>query len=123
MGHTEMAVSFFEKERLFDDDWLSSGWVYLFFFSLFFLFFLCFLFLLTSLFLLSKLFFSSCFFFLSIFSFFHLFVKFWRRINPSHDRTKKYECLLFLKVACFEGFDHVVDLFETVRHQIVNDHI
>ena len=35
MGHTEMAVSFFEKEWLFDDDRLSSFRVDLLFLTLF----------------------------------------------------------------------------------------
>ena len=117
-----MVVRLFEVDGLLDDDRIAIFVEFYLFFLPFFAFLLFFLIFFRGRFLLAG------FLFLSFLGVFLLILtlclfKLRRCVHPSHDRAEKHKGLFLLQVTCLERLDHVVDLLEAVRHQIIDDHI
>ena len=117
-----MVVSLFEVDGLLDDYWIASFVEFYLLFLPFFAFLLFFLLFCRGRFLLAG------FLFLSFLGIFLLILtlclfKLRRCVHPGHDRAEKHKGLFLLQVTCLKRLDHVVDLLEAIRHQIIDDHI
>ena len=104
-----MVVSLFEKYRFSNNNFLAIP-VTLGFFLLCLLFVLIF-FILT---LLLLLFFFLSFAFTLFFAFFLFLGELRRGVDPGHYAAEKNQSLFFLKLACFQRLDYVVNLFKIV---------
>ena len=123
--HSQVEVSFLEEYRLLNDNWLTVLVKLAFAFTLFsFALSFSFGFLLFGVGFL--LFFTLAFAFSSFtvtFALSDLFLELWWCVDPSHDTTEEHQGFVFLQLTRLQSLNHIVDIFESIGHQVVDNHV